>query len=163
MPAGLVILNNTPLVALWLLGRLDLLQHLYGEVWLPLSVYEEFLAVYQAVRQTALDRAPWIKPVTLTTPQQALVYVGLDRGEAEVLALAVEQSARLVVIDERRGRRYAHRLGVPLTGTLGLLLLAKEKGLVPAVRPLIRQLQESSLFFGADLVARVLAMAGENV
>jgi predicted nucleic acid-binding protein len=53
--------------------------------------------------------------------------MGLDRGEAEVLALAEEREARLVVIDERKARRYAQRLGIPLTGTLGLLVAAKER------------------------------------
>jgi uncharacterized protein len=91
----------------------------------------------------------------------ALTYTGLDRGEAEVLALAVEHSARLVIIDERKGRRYARRLGLSLTGTLGVLLLAKEEGLVTAVAPLIRQLLDDGLHFSSDLVIRALTLARE--
>jgi len=67
--------------------------------------------------------------VTIPNPQHVAVYIGLDQGEAEVLALAEAHPPRLVVIDELRGRRYAQRLGLPLTGTLGILLLAKERGL----------------------------------
>jgi predicted nucleic acid-binding protein len=88
--------------------------------------------------------------------------VGLDRGEAEVLTLAVEREARLVVIDERKGRRYARHLGLPLTGTLGILLLAKEKGLVTAVGPLIEKLQASGLYLAPELVERVLILAQER-
>lgn len=123
-PSEPVILNNTPLVALWSLGQLGLLRDLYGEVLIPQAVYAEFLAVEGAVRQAALAEASWIKTTPLANPRQALVYLGLDQGEAEALALADEQSARLVIMDERKGRRYAKRLGLPLTGTVGVLLTA---------------------------------------
>jgi hypothetical protein len=103
---------------------LTLLRDLYGEIFIPQAVYEEFLAIEPSVRQTALSEAPWIKITPLANPRQALVYVGLDQGEAEVLALANERSARLVIIDERKGRRYAKRLGLPLTGIVGVLLTA---------------------------------------
>jgi uncharacterized protein len=160
-PTGPVILNNTPLVALWSLGQLPLLRDLYGEVIIPQAVYEEFLATEQSVRQTALDEAPWIKIVSLINARQALVYVGLDRGEAEVLALATEHSARLVIIDEYKGRRYAERLGLPLTGTLGVLLTAKHNGLVPALAPLIDQLLKEGLFLASELIRKALELAGE--
>jgi predicted nucleic acid-binding protein len=88
MPAGPVIANNTPLVALWVLRRLDLLRDLFGEVMVPQAVYEEFLATERALRRAALEQMPWIKAVSLASPQRAQVYLGLDRGEAEVLALA---------------------------------------------------------------------------
>jgi len=162
MPAGPVIVNNTPLVALWSLGRLDLLRELYGEVLIPQAIYDEFLAIERAVRQKALADAPWITPVSLTNPQRARLYIGLDRGEAEVLALAEERAARLVIIDELRGRRYAKRLEIPLTGTLGVLLLAKEKGLVDELAPLLRQLQEAGIFLNTALIDEVLRLAGET-
>jgi len=161
MPDKPVIANNTPLVALWVLGRLDLLHDLYGEVWIPQTVYDEFLAVERALREAALQNAPWIKRVALSNPQHARVYIGLDQGEAEVLALAEEHSARLVIVDELRGRRYAQRLGLPLTGTLGLLLVAKDKGLIPRLAPLLTELQDAGLAFASDLVSAVLRKANE--
>jgi len=115
---GPVILNNTPLVALWSIGQLVLLRDLYGEVFIPPTILEEFVAVEPEIRKADLAEAPWIKIAPLANPHQVLAYVGLDQGEAEVLALASEQSARLVIIDERKGRRYAQRLGLPLSGTL---------------------------------------------
>lgn len=157
-----VILNNTPLVALWSLGLLTLLRDLYGDILIPQAVYEEFLATERSVRQTALDEAPWIKVTPLLDPRQALVYVGLDQGEAEVLALATERSARLVIIDERRGRRFAKRLELPLTGTLGVLLTAKHNGLVPAVAPLLNQLLAGGLFLAPELVEKTRELAGED-
>ncbi|MCZ7673201.1 MAG: DUF3368 domain-containing protein [Chloroflexi bacterium] len=161
MPVGPVILNNTPLVALWLLDQFPLLQTLFGQVIIPTAVHAEFLAIEQAARQQALAASPWIKTTEIFDPRLAQVYLGLDRGESEVLALALERSARLVIMDERQGRRYAQRLALPLTGTLGVLLLAKEKQLITAVSPLIEQLQASNLFFDLELIHHVLQLAGE--
>lgn len=162
MPVGPVILNNTPLVAFWSLRKLSLLRDLFGEVVIPPAVASEFLAVEYISRQKALVQAPWIRVVSLVSPQQARVYVGLDQGEAEVLALALLQSARLVIMDERKGRRYARRLDLPLTGTMGVLLLAKERGLISAVSPSITYLQQSGLYFDEALIDQVLEMAGEK-
>ncbi len=162
MHAGPVIANNTPLVALWVLGRLGLLRELYDEVLIPQAVYEEFLATERALRQTALENTPWIKSVPLANPQRARVYIGLDQGEAEVLALAEERAARLVIIDELKGRRYAQRLGLPLTGTLGLLLLAKERGLIAGLAPLLVELQEAGLYLSSTLIDKALRLAGEK-
>jgi predicted nucleic acid-binding protein len=162
MPAGPVIANNTPLVALWVLGRLELLRDPFGEVLIPLAVHEEFLATKRTLRQVALDSAGWIKAVPLANPQRVRVYTGLDRGEAEVLAPAEEWNARLVIVNERRGRRYAQRLGLPLTGTMGVLLLAKETGLLADLSTLLLALQESGLYLHPDLVDEVRRMAGES-
>ncbi len=161
MPDRPVVLNNTPLVAFWVLGRLDLLRDLFEEVLIPPAVETEFLAVEETVRQEALRRAPWIKKAPLSHPRRALAYAELDQGEAEVLALAEELDARLVVIDERKGRRYAERMGLPRTGSLGVLLLAKQAGLIDSVATLIVKLQEAGLFLSPDLIRRTLKIAGE--
>ncbi len=161
-PAPPVVLNTTPLVALWVLGRLDLLRDLFGQVVIPPAVQSEFMAAETQARQDALAQAPWVAPQTLAHPERALAYPQLDRGEAEVLALAVETEARLVIIDERLGRRYAQRLQLPLTGTLGVLLLAKEKGLLPALHPEIERLQQAGLSLGPDLITEALHLARET-
>jgi predicted nucleic acid-binding protein len=161
MPAGLVVLNNTPLVALMVLGRLDLLRDLFGEVLIPESVRDEFLAVDTALRREALANAPWIRVVPLVDPRRALPYSGLDLGEAEVLALAEERSAGLLVIDEKKARRYAERMKFSLTGTLGLLLLAREQGLIESITREIEALQEAGLYMAPSLIARARKLAGE--
>jgi predicted nucleic acid-binding protein len=152
------------LVALWILGRLDLLQQLYGEVLIPQAVHDEFLATERTLtlRQAALENAPWIRPIPLAKPQRARVYTGLDQGEAQVLTLAEERAARLVIIDERKRRQYAQRLELPVTGTLGLLLLAKEKGLITDLAPLLAELQDAGLYLHPDLVTQALRLAGEE-
>jgi predicted nucleic acid-binding protein len=89
------------------------------------------------------------------------LLVDLDRGEAEVLALALEQQADLVILDERLARHHARRLGLPLTGTLGVLLRAKQQGLVPSVRILVDELQRSGIWLSARVVDEALSLAGE--
>jgi uncharacterized protein len=161
MPGAPVIANNTPLVALWVLGRLDLLLDLYGEVLVPEMVRAEFLAVDRGQREAALAAAPWIITVPLSNPQHALAYTGLDQGEAAVLALAEERGAALVIMDERKGRRYSQRLGIPVAGTVAILLLAKERGLIAAIAPSLHALLEAGLYLSPLLVAQALSLAGE--
>ncbi|MBK9051755.1 MAG: DUF3368 domain-containing protein [Chloroflexi bacterium] len=157
-----VILNNTPLVALWMLQKWDLLRDLFGDVLIPVAVEAEFLATHSTPRRQDLANTPWIQTTSLVNPRHARSYTGLDKGEAEVLALATERAARLVVIDERKGRQYARHLGLPVTGTLGILLLAKQQQMIPSVALLIQQLEKAGLYLAPKLVDQVLEMAQEN-
>ena len=120
------------------------------------------MATEAITRHKSLNNAPWIKVTSLSNPQHSLAYAGLDQGEAEVLALAEEYHARLVIIDENRGRRYAQRLKLPLTGTIGVLLLAKEQKLIPALAPLLAQLKDAGLYLSPLLVTKTLQMANEE-
>jgi predicted nucleic acid-binding protein len=158
-----VVLNTTPIIALALIGRLDLLQYLYSEVLIPPTVQAEVLVGGPGSPGVAeLQRANWIRVVSLQDPRRADLLSDLERGEAEVIALAQELNAGLVIIDERLARRHAKRLGLTLTGTLGVLLKAKELGFVPAVGPLINRLRQGGIRLDDVLVAEMLGLAGEG-
>lgn len=161
MPDGPVVANNTPLSALWAIGRLDLLEALFGEILIPHEVASEFLAAEALARQRDLAAAPWIKVTPIRDRRRVVAYANLDLGEAEVLALGEETNARLLVIDEDKGRRFARRLGFPVIGTLGVLLLAKERDLLERVAPAIEELRDVGLYLAPSLVAKVLCLAGE--
>ena len=156
-----VISNNGPLVALWTLDLLPLLRDLYTEVLIPEEVKNEFLATHRSVRQQALENAPWITTVTLVTPLDKWVQRGIHRGEAAVFALAKERGTRLVILDDKDARRYAKRIGLPVTGTVGILLEAKRRGLIDAIKPLLDKLLESGVRLGVSLVNDTLQEAGE--
>lgn len=79
-----------------------------------------------------------------------------------MLALAEEQRASLVLIDERKARQYAKRLKMPLSGTLGVLLLAKEEKIIPAIAPFLEAIQEAGLYLHPALIEQVLRIAGEK-
>lgn len=161
MPVKPIVVNTTPMIALWLLNRFDLWRDLYGEVLIPPAVQAEFLATEFASRQARLNQAPWIKVSSLIQPNHAQTFVGLDLGEAEVLALATECQAALVIIDELKARRYAQKLGLPLIGTVGVLLLAKENGLIPQISPQLATLQAHGLRFSQSLITQALTLANE--
>lgn len=159
----LIIANGTPIIALALVGRLDLLRDLYGGVTVPQAVRAEVLRKGRRVAGASeLLEASWIRSGALKDPRRADLLSDLDRGEAEVIALAQELEADLVIIDERLGRRHARRLGLPLTGTLGVLLKAKAAGLIPSVAPLVHRMRTGGFRLSEALVRRVLELAGEE-
>jgi len=161
MPAKPVVVNSTPLVAFWAIGRLDILRLLFGEIVIPPAVREEFLSTEKETRRKTLRDESWIRVIGLESPNRTGAFVTLDEGEAQVLALAEEQNASLVLIDERKARRYAERLKLPLSGTLGVLLLAKEEKIIPAIAPLLKAIQEAGLYLHEELIEQVLGLAGE--
>jgi predicted nucleic acid-binding protein len=159
---GAVVVNSTPIIALALVGQLDLLRLLYGEVVIPEAVRAEVLhGARRRIGAAELQRADWIRTVPLRDARRADLLSDLDRGEAEVLALAQELEAALVVIDERLGRRHARRLGLPLTGSLGILLRAKAAGHLTAVRPAVQGIRAGGIRLSDALVQRVLDLASE--
>lgn len=161
MPKKSVISNTSPLIGLWGLNRLSLLRDLYTEVWIPRKVEKEFLAIDETVYREVLDNAPWIKIVDLTHSQDAAVYRNLDAGEAEVFALANEHDARLVIIDEQAARQEAKKLGLPFKGVVGVLLEAKEEGLIDEIKPLLIALKQNGIYLGESVIADALREAGE--
>lgn len=156
-----VVVNTTPIIALSAVQQLDLLRHLYGEVVIPEAVRSEVLAGRQRVGAGELVERPWIRTLAVRDPGRADLLSDLDRGEAEVIALAQELQAGLVILDERLARRHAERLGLTLTGTMGVLLKAKAAGLIPQVAPLVAQIRAAGVHLGQALVRRVLELAGE--
>ena len=157
-----VVVDTTPLIALSLVGRLDLLKVLYDRVILPPAVRMEIEAGGELPSaRPDLAAAPWIEVVPLGDPGHADLLIDLDRGEAEVIALARERRARLVILDERLGRRHARRLGLSVTGTLGVLLRAKELKAVATIRPIVETLRHEGIYLGKSVVDEVLSLAGE--
>jgi uncharacterized protein len=97
-----VVVDATPIVALAGLGHLNLFQRLYGEVLVPPAVWSELTrGGLRPGGLEDLDAAPWIQEGALAYPDQADFFPDLDRGEAEVIAIAQQTGARLVILDDR--------------------------------------------------------------
>lgn len=161
MPIQPVISNNSPLVGLLGINLLSLLRDLYTEVWIPRKVEKEFLKKDPIVRRGVLENAPWIKTVDLTDPQTAAAYVGLHEGESEALALADEYDARLILLDEKKGRQTAEAIGLMVKGTAGVLQEAKKEGLIDVIKPLLMQLRDNGMHLSESLINNALKDAGE--
>jgi uncharacterized protein len=160
----IIVSNATPLIALAAAGHLDLLRQLFGRILIPREVYREAVERKpDAPGAAAIGAAPWIEVVNLQD-RRALndLEVKLDPGEAEAIVLAIEQGADLLLIDEPAGRTQATLLGQAITGTLGALLVAKHRGVISAVRPVMDDLDTQAGFrVHPELRERVLRAAGE--
>jgi len=160
--SGLVISNATPIISLSLIGQLELLKMLYGKVFIPVAVESEILRGGKRAGARELADLTYIQALPLTDSGRADLLSDLDRGEAEVIALAQEKKAGLILLDERLGRRHAQRLKLKVTGTVGILLRAKAEGYVEEVRPWLRQLQKGGIRLSLALINRALVLAGEE-
>lgn len=158
----LVVSNTTPIITLALVGQLTLLQQLYGTVLIPAAVESEILAGGSRYGALELSQASYIRTVPLKDPARAALLNDLDPGEAEAIALALEQNADLLIMDERLGRRHAARLGLTLTGSIGILLMAKQTGQIKAIKPLLTQLDQGGIHLSPALIAQALQEAGET-
>lgn len=161
----IVVSNTSPLINLAAINHLNLLQKLYGKIVIPQAVYDEI--VIEGAGQAGAEKvkkAAWIevKPVA-NRPLVKSLETDLDLGEAEAVVLAVELNAELLLIDERKGRVVAGRLGVNYIGLLGILVKAKHDGLIPAVGPVMDSLRTKAGFWVSNkLYDHILQMTGES-
>ncbi len=120
-------------------------------------------AVAREIAPTLPGPPPWIVVRRLSQPlHPEVARAALDPGESEALSLALELGAAGIVLDDLRARRRALGLGIHVVGTLGILLLAKRRGLIPSVRPDIAALAAARFYFAEEIAATILAAAGES-
>src|SRR5437588_8129610 len=138
----IVVANASPIINLAAIGRLALLEQLYNSIVIPQAVYHEIAVVGAGeAGATEVQTLEWIETRQVADPTLvAALQMELDKGEAEAIALAVQLKADLLLLDERRGRAVASRLGISSIGLLGLFIEAKHKGLIPVVKPLMDDL-----------------------
>ena len=142
-----IIADASCLIVLENIQHLFVLQKLFGEIRIAQEVAAEFGA----------GLPEWIKitKVQNTIQQNALSLI-LDAGEAASIALALETENSLLIIDEKKGRRIAQELNLKIIGTLGVVLRAKEKGLINAVGDLLTKLENADFRISQSLRARML-------
>lgn len=161
----IVVSNTSPIFYLSTIGQLDLLRHLYNEIVIPMAVFNEITNVGNTdASAKVVPTLSWIK--TRLAADQAFVNTlraELDPGEAEAIALAVELNADRLLMDERLGRAAAMRVGLQVTGVLGILIAAKRNNLIQDVKPLLDALIEQVGFWiDVRLYAEVLQAVGES-
>lgn len=157
-----VIADTSPVQYLFQAGLLDVLNSLYGRVTIPEAVAEELnVGRARGVHLPDLSSINWIA-VKRPQSQMLLPLVpDLGPGEREAIALAVETADSLLILDDALARRHARLLGVTLTGTLGVLLKARQTGRLLAVEPVLGQLEALGFHLDAVTRASVLKLARE--
>jgi predicted nucleic acid-binding protein len=157
-----VISDTSPIQYLYQINLLDLLRAIYSQITVPEAVVNE-IAVGRSlgISLPDLTTMPWIQVRQVREPELLPIAPDLGAGEREVLALAVETKDSLALLDDALARRHARLLNVTFTGTLGVLLKAKQEGHLHAVAPALDELE--SLGFRLDTATRtaVLRLTGE--
>jgi predicted nucleic acid-binding protein len=156
------IVNASPLILLTKIGRIDLLHAEGVDVVIPMAVLQEvsYLDPSDPVVR-AIHDAGWQVAMVSDPVPASVARWKLDAGEEAVLALALASSDCEVVIDDLAGRRCAEAHGIPLMGTLGVVILAKRIGRIAAARPVIEDLRRAGLRVSDDVIANALKQAGE--
>ena len=155
-----VIVNTTPLIALAEIGELHLLKDLYDEIYIPNAVFEEVKSepAYTEVR----NASEWIKQVSVdSADNREMLSSRLHSGEVEVIQYARESKADLVILDDQLARRTAKYLGLTITGTLGVIIKAKEQGYVSSVKPIMDKLIQNGLYVDPIVQAEALKLSNE--
>ena len=154
-----VVMNTTPLIALADIGQLELLHQLYGEILIPGAVMDE---IKSEPAQTLITNASWIKKISIGGKERkSLFKARLHSGEIEVILLAEDEKANLVIMDDNSAKKTAKYLGLNVTGTLGVLLKAKREGLIKELKPLMDMLADDGFYIDTNTRNLMLKYAGE--
>ena len=155
-----VIVNSTPLIALANADALDLLKQLYHEILIPQAVFDE---IKREPTRSKVRNSEWIHVCPIVDISQTRLYrARLHAGEVEVIILAQEQNADLVILDDQAAKMTAKFLGLTVTGTLGVLLRAKREGMIKAVHPILTKIIQDGFFISETVRQYVLEQAGED-
>lgn len=161
----IIVSNTSPLTNLAAIGQFHLLHDLYAAMHIAEGVWAELNAGgYRWPGRDAVAAATWIHRHRVSNPPLlTLLQRDLDRGEAETIALALDLQADLVLLDEREGRHIAQRLGLSVTGVIGVLLEAKAQGQIARLQPQLEALRHEAGFYLSDSVfQRALVLAEER-
>ena len=156
------VVNASPLIFLAAIDALQLLPRLVDQVLLPEAVLGEVLAKAEPrLSLQTLSSTAWVRIEPDVAVPEEVASWDLGAGETQVLAFGRSRGGVELVLDDRQARRCAESLGLPTTGTLGLILRAKWRGFIPAARPLVDRLIEHRLYLAHDLVEAALSEVGE--
>jgi len=148
----IIISDTSCLIALDRIGRLDLLQKIFTNVYTTKIIaleFEENLPDWIIIKDVAdLDKIEQLK-------------VTLDPGEASAITLALETENSVLIIDEKKGRKVAVSLNIAIIGTLKVLLIAKNRGFIVSVKEIVNEMQYYSFRFSKTVVDEILSLAGD--
>ena len=153
-----IVCNTSPLILLAKIHRLETLIRLYGELMIPKAVADEIGTKSGKENDQVLAL---LKKGTLQLSQASEIKlaelpIDLGRGEREAIALAIDLAADLVILDDQQGRLVSREKGLSVTGTIGVLIEAKERGFIPSLRPEMDRLIEAGMWINEVFYHRIL-------
>lgn len=147
-----IISDTSCLILLDNIGELEILHKLFGRIITTNEVVNEFGNLLPN----------WVDILEpLNKAYQAEIESVLDKGEASAIALAVELSDSLLIIDDLKGRKFANRLGLTITGTIGILVDAKLSGHIASIKPILEKIKQTNFRLSQGFEVAVLKSVGE--
>lgn len=147
-----IISDTSCLILLEKIGELYILNKLFGNITTTSEVAEEF----------GQQLPPWFE---IKDPKdknyQAIIEASVDKGEASAIALAIELDDCLLIIDDLKGRKFAHQLGLTIIGTIGVIVDAKLAGIIRSVKPILSKIKSTNFRITEKLELLILKRAGE--
>ena len=153
--------NSTPLISLHGIGKLDILSKMYANIYIPNGVYEEVCIDGDIDKSTLLSFPNFSIQNVVNNNAKRYFKTALHKGEVEVMILAEELNADICIIDDKLAREYAKHLGLTLTGTLGLLVKAKERGLLESVTSCMDSMIQNEIYISKFLYENIKDLANE--
>ena len=148
----IIISDTSCLIILNKIGELDLLQKVYGQITTTLEIAAEFGELLPE----------WIEVVTVKEKdKQRLLETQIDKGESSAIALALEYSESLLILDDIKARKIASQLNLSYTGTFGVIIKAKLQGIISSVIPYLERIKQTDFRISDEVVKQILKEAKE--
>jgi len=135
---------------------------LYGEIYIPQEVFNEIEAGKNKEYYADLSKIEWIKIEKISNKKSLSYFLDLDKGEAEAIVLAAEKEANLIILDESLGRFHAKHNGLKVTGTIGILLKAKQLGHITELKSLLFELRSKNVWLSDSFIENALKLTNEK-
>jgi predicted nucleic acid-binding protein len=156
------VINASPLILFCRAEKLVLLREFAAHILVPMPVAKEISARGRSdVTAKTIESTPWIEMIPSPPIPEAVASWGLGPGESSVLAVAAANPEMTAIIDDLSGRKCAARLGIPVRGTLGIVLTAKRRGVILQARPVLEDLLASGLYLRRRVLDEALKRVGE--
>ncbi len=160
----IIISDTTPIISLIKINRLDLLEKLFGEIIIPEAVFKELTTNTAFENEAEIVKKSSFLKISSVQNRKALellqVISGLDEGESEAIILADELKSNVLVIDEKKGRKVAKKLGITITGTIGILIQAYNEKMISEIeiKSYLYQLKNNNIRLSDSLIQQAISL-----
>ncbi len=153
------------MIALCHVGQLDVLKKIYGEILIPQAVYRELSEKKESICKKQVDDSlDWIHVEKIENQMTKNMFkTQLHDGEVEVMILAKEKNADIVIIDDANAKKHAKYLKLPVTGTIGVLIRAKKQGYIRELKPIIQEMIDKNIYISEKLMRLCLKQVNEEM
>ena len=159
--ADIAVINASPLIFFSKAGHMDILSHFADRILVPKPVADEIQTRgAEDITAKSINETAWLNIAETPEIPEIIQNWGLGLGESSVIALAYEHSCE-AIIDDLAGRRCASSLGIPMRGTLGIVLTAKKRGLITQARSVMEDMIREGLYLSRPVLERALNKVGE--